>query len=299
MAKLWEEIKDNTAKLWEEIKDNTTFSEIVQACLLADRVRVDAYKAAIDRHVKKGSIVVDLGTGSGIFAKLAADAGAKKVYAIEIDPKMIKVAKKNLLKLKNVKVIRTNIYDFKPKEKADVVMGELTNTGCILEEQVPAFNHAIKYILKKGGTLIPYSIKSSIELVNFEFDTYGVRLDWPLMYWKDEMPPLKYFSKPVVYDNLIFDKINPLNNSKNLKVKILKTGKVNAVLIRSFVETTKGVILKPRESISSRMLVPIQKEVKVTKGKEKVVNIQWRYNSDWRKFRVTIQKNKKYARTGI
>jgi hypothetical protein len=36
----------------------------------------------------------------------------------------------------------------------------------------------------------------------------------------------------------------------------------------------------------------IHEEAKVTKGKESVVNIQWRYNSDWRKFRVTIQKKK-------
>jgi len=275
-------------KLWENLPEKTAFSEIFQGCMLADKERVLKYKEAIDKCVKKGSIVVDLGTGSGILAKLAADAGAGKVYAIEADPKMVKMARRNLSGSNNAKVVKGNIYNFKLKEKADVVIGEMINTACILEEQIPAFNHAIKHILKKDGIFIPSSIKSTVQLINFKFNTYGVQLRWPLLYWKDDMEPIKTFSKHLVYDKIVFDRENDLYKEVDIKTEMLKSGTVNAALITSYVETAKGVILKPKESITPRMIVPLRRDVIVSKGQCKNINIKLRYNSDWGQFVVEL-----------
>ena len=54
-----------------------------QAWLLLDSVRVAAYARAIRETVTADDVVVDVGTGSGVLAVLAAKAGARKVYAIE------------------------------------------------------------------------------------------------------------------------------------------------------------------------------------------------------------------------
>lgn len=56
-----------------------------QKQMLADHNRMAAYHAAIlgNSDVFKGKIVMDIGTGSGILAVWAAQAGARKVYAIE------------------------------------------------------------------------------------------------------------------------------------------------------------------------------------------------------------------------
>src|SRR6185503_9679007 len=51
--------------------------------MLADRVRVDAYASAIRAVVKPGDLVLDLGTGTGILAFLACEAGARHVFAID------------------------------------------------------------------------------------------------------------------------------------------------------------------------------------------------------------------------
>lgn len=51
--------------------------------MIADQVRMSAYVQALEKHVKPDSVVLDIGTGTGIFALLACRFGARKVYAIE------------------------------------------------------------------------------------------------------------------------------------------------------------------------------------------------------------------------
>lgn len=53
--------------------------------MLADHNRMAAYHSAIlgNQDVFRDKVVMDIGTGSGILAVWAAQAGAKKVYAIE------------------------------------------------------------------------------------------------------------------------------------------------------------------------------------------------------------------------
>jgi hypothetical protein len=54
-----------------------------QKQMLADHNRMAAYHSAIlgNAHVFEGKVVMDIGTGSGILAVWAAQAGARKVYA--------------------------------------------------------------------------------------------------------------------------------------------------------------------------------------------------------------------------
>lgn len=53
--------------------------------MLADHNRMQAYHSAIlgNQDVFRDKVVMDVGTGSGILAVWAAQAGARKVYAIE------------------------------------------------------------------------------------------------------------------------------------------------------------------------------------------------------------------------
>lgn len=53
--------------------------------MLFDRVRMEAFKNAVEGVVRPGDVVVEIGCGTGILAATAARAGAAKVYAIESD----------------------------------------------------------------------------------------------------------------------------------------------------------------------------------------------------------------------
>src|SRR3954469_20863020 len=51
--------------------------------LLRDETRTNAFREAIRQCVTSESVVLDLGTGSGILALFAAEAGARRVFAID------------------------------------------------------------------------------------------------------------------------------------------------------------------------------------------------------------------------
>ena len=54
--------------------------------MLADSVRVEGYYKGIQRNVKPGDIVVDLGTGTGILSFFASQRNPEKIYAIDHSP---------------------------------------------------------------------------------------------------------------------------------------------------------------------------------------------------------------------
>jgi predicted RNA methylase len=62
----------------------STFARLdTQRAMLQDRARVEALARAIAAVVRPGDVVVEIGTGSGLLAVLAARAGARRVHAIE------------------------------------------------------------------------------------------------------------------------------------------------------------------------------------------------------------------------
>ncbi len=56
-----------------------------QAMMLRDRRRMDAYRAAIlgQPDVFRGKVVLDVGCGTGVLSLWAAQAGARRVHAVE------------------------------------------------------------------------------------------------------------------------------------------------------------------------------------------------------------------------
>ena len=67
------------------IRSNCGIAVVLQKDMLEDHKRTGAYYAAIrqNRRQFEGRVVLDVGTGSGILAIFAAQAGAKTVYAVE------------------------------------------------------------------------------------------------------------------------------------------------------------------------------------------------------------------------
>jgi tetratricopeptide (TPR) repeat protein len=134
--------------------------------MINDHGRNAAYRDALDRQVKPGQLVLEIGTGSGIVAMMAARAGAGKVVTCEVNPVLAHVA---------VETVARNGYADKisvvPKlstqmtvgeggdlpEKADVFVSELINVGMLAPRMLSVLQHARTHLVKPGGTIIPHA----------------------------------------------------------------------------------------------------------------------------------------------
>ena len=133
--------------------------------LIADRIRCQSYRQAINETVKKGNVVVDIGTGSGLLSYFAVEAGAKVVYAIEQNSAIIEdaklIAKANCVDDRVVFIKGLSININLP-QKADVIISEILGSYSIEEDVVKYMTDAKKRFLKRGGILMPARIEMYI-----------------------------------------------------------------------------------------------------------------------------------------
>lgn len=136
----------------------------VQKNMLQDRRRNEKFKEAIFKTVKKGDVVIDLGTGTGILAIWAAQAGAKRVFAIEetdVAEAAEAVVRENGFG-EVITVIRANSSEVCLPERADVLVGEVVGHFLFEEGIVEAIAGARDALLKPQAKIIPSAARVSL-----------------------------------------------------------------------------------------------------------------------------------------
>lgn len=127
-----------------------------QERMLADRPRMAFYQSAIARHIQPGDRVIDLGTGTGILAALAARRGATRVYAIDhsqILEHARSLAQAN--RIENVEFVATHSTEFSLPEPVDVIVHEQMG-DCLFDEGMVANVADLRdRLLKPGGLILP------------------------------------------------------------------------------------------------------------------------------------------------
>jgi SAM-dependent methyltransferase len=130
--------------------------------MLADIGRVTAFQRALEKAVKPGDVVLDVGTGTGILAILAVRAGAKKVYAVE--PAGIVEAARRVIRDRglegSIELVVAGIENAELPEKADVVVWEWMGGFGVDEGMLPLFLLARDRWLKPGGRMIPEAVSA-------------------------------------------------------------------------------------------------------------------------------------------
>ncbi|MFM7199564.1 MAG: 50S ribosomal protein L11 methyltransferase [Myxococcota bacterium] len=125
--------------------------------MLADKVRLRAYHAAIQATVRKGDVVIDCGAGSGILSVMAAQAGAKKVYAVEATEfaRVVKqVAADNGL-AKKIEVIQEDFATVELPRRARVLVTETFGAWVLAEGALPDLYTCMARNLELDGVSIP------------------------------------------------------------------------------------------------------------------------------------------------
>ncbi len=189
--------------------------------MLRDPVRVMAYRDAISRHCRD-RVVVEIGCGSGILSIFAAQAGARRVIAIE-ESAVADLARR-MFEANGcgdaVDLRLGNSRDVEIDQPADVVIHEILGVDPLVENLLPFIDDARRRLLRPGGRLLPERIEVcclGIELEDVPYHDqprvlaeaaelgglYGVDFS-PYLELLTELPP-RHFRPPIRNGDGIFN----------------------------------------------------------------------------------------------
>jgi len=251
-------------------------SEMPSLCL-RDVERTLAFREAIHRVVKPGDVVLDAGAGSGILSFFAAEAGAKRVFAIEFDKALSDRLRQNveLNKLGAVvEVVCADVRSFKLPIAVDVVIAEMIDTWLLDELQIPALN-----ALRASGTIapttrmIPNRYTAYATWGHVDFNCYGFQMPFPIHDWPNlgegsgwHPLPFQALTEPVVVFDANFNDRVEQQFHKRVTVTPTRTGNANVIRLSGLAHLTDSFSLADTLAFNGNKLLPIA-PVQLTAGR--------------------------------
>jgi len=245
-------------------------SDLTYACLI-DPKRTMAFKKAIQETVKNGDIVVDVGSGTGILAFFAAEAGAKKVYAVEVDPMLSEYLKRSIRAndlTDVIEVLSGDALEVDLPQNVDVVIAELIETGLLEEMQVKVMNGLrAKGVVGQSTKVIPQSYETRLQLVELDNSYYGYKIMSPAHDWPNYSAEAEGWTKLKTQDLTGPVSLGVFNFQEGLiepKVKKIvefadiKEGIINSLKLSGIVNLTNNIKLGPTNSVNGNKYIPIE-----------------------------------------
>lgn len=126
--------------------------------MLGDELRMRAYRHALREAVVPGDVVVDLGTGTGVLARWALEAGAARVYGIERDPEILAraVVEAGEAAMGDRFVAVGGLsFEVTLPEPADLLVSEILGNLVDNEDCARILDDAARRFLRPGGRRLP------------------------------------------------------------------------------------------------------------------------------------------------
>lgn len=180
--------------------------------MLADYVRTGTYQRAMFANGVdfNGKVVLDVGTGTGILAFFALQAGAARVYAVDAS-NSVKVAQK-LAEANGyadrMTIINGKIEEISLPEQVDIIISEPIGFLLVHERMLESYVVARDRFLKPDGLMMPTT--GSIVLCPFSDEViYKEQVD-KVAFWEMKdfygvdlssvvgQASLEYFAQPIV-----------------------------------------------------------------------------------------------------
>ncbi len=256
--------------------------------LLRDGARNQAFYRTLSDVVKNDSTVLDIGSGTGIWAVTAALLGARKVVAVEYEPLLIGVIK--ALAEENgvagrIETICGDSRQIQLEREFDIVISE-TIGHLVFDESIGSIMiDARERFLKPGGIMIPQSVSLVAAAAHLEnadekmpagiplncsvFESLALNIPLPLR----DKSQLKILSEPQI---LITTDLRTMSEMPDLSEmsanwEMPETGEINCFAVWAEAVLTDQVSLNTNQTTS---WLPMIYRIKPFQAKRGAVNFK-------------------------
>ena len=248
-------------EFWPSLVEYQIYDELLYHLMTEEPIRNEAYKAAIRAHVTD-KVVLDVGTGKDvILARHCIDAGAKRVYAIEVLEDAAQQAKELVVRLgleEKIIVIHSDSASVDLPEKVDVwtegIIGNIGSSDGI----IPIAND-VRRLLKTDAVKIPSLCTTYFAAVELPesmrenpsfkglageyaeqiFEQAGRRFDIRLCV--RNFPKENLISDPATFEDLDFSGFIDPEFSEQTSFHVKHDSCFDGFLLWTYVTTTEGV----------------------------------------------------------
>ena len=283
--------EESRMALWPIVSDYGVYDDYIYSILSENHFRDQLQREAL-RNVVKDKIVLDVGTGSDAYlALMAAELGAAKVYAVEIDANAVEVAHTvvEASPYSNIiEVIQGDITTLPSPEKVDLCLSQMVGTIGTSEGIVPVLQYVKENWLKNDGIIIPdkcYTYVSMAQLpdyiikdaqVNSTFKKYAQLIFEKVGQVFDLRVGLTNFDKSTLLSNasivesIQFNKNADLTNinTNQVQLQVEKNGFFNALVVWVVIslDDVRQLDSMDQNLFSVPVIIPIDKPLFVQKS---------------------------------
>jgi protein arginine N-methyltransferase 1 len=280
--------------------------------MIADAVRMDAYAAALRHAVKPDSVVMDLGSGPGVFALLACKLGARRVYAVE-PSNVIGLAREAAAAngfADRIEFFENMSTEITLDERAGIIVSDLRGVLPWFQQHIPSIIDARERHLARDGTLISHrdtvwaavieaadryeEIVAPWEHNDFELDlSAGTRLitnTWR----KTRIRPEQFLVEPVCWTTIDYHEVDSPDIQAEISWPAVRKGTAHGVAVWFDSELVDGIGFSNHpagpEMIYGNGFFPFSQPVEVIEGERIKLRLAanmvsddyvWRWDTDF------------------
>jgi hypothetical protein len=246
-----------------------------------DEVRNQPYRDVIRASVP-GQVVLELGTGrKALWAITCAQAGAKRVYAIEANRKSYESSLEFVKSqgIDNVHLICGFSDRVELPERCQVLVHDLVGDIGSSEGMIPFIEDAKRRLLTSDAVHIPQRCTTHVVLAEdprlslaeraLSYGMRGLRRFDDLSFVRFfGFPKAAWLSEPAVFEDIVFNQAPQLRVNTQVPVEITRDGELRGVcfFIRLFLSETRVVDTWASQTSWSTPYVRLQTKVPVRKG---------------------------------
>lgn len=240
---------EKKCELWPSIAEFYVYDDVVYRSMFSDEKRNDRYRAAFAK-VLSGQSVVEIGPGPElILSRLCLEAGARKIYAIELLQETYEKARKTLKRLgleDKVTLIHGNAMDVSLPEKVDYCISEIVGGIGGSEGAAKIINSARRFLHKPENMLPMRSLTkiAAIQLPESAFDYHvspiaahyierifaQVGYPFDLRICLKNLPDSALISSADVLEDLDYTQDIPLETEHDIRLEFNSDGVFNGFL---------------------------------------------------------------------